>query len=170
MVDYFSLVNGSDPFQLEQKLYNRVRQPKESAIDYVHAVLKLCARVNKHMDEYTRLKHLTKGLSAAAKARMDAKTPQKVEDFLETSIKFDQWQMESSAQQRLSVDNRTASTLSPYHQNSAWTYGSKQIQPSTTSMSHHEDRSVRHNGKFPNRGCWTCGGLDHYQYECSKNY
>ncbi|CAF0770090.1 unnamed protein product [Didymodactylos carnosus] len=80
LMTYFTLVTGTDHFQLEQKLYNRRRQPNELAIAYCHNVLKLCSKVNKYMDEETRLKHLTKGLNAAAQLHMDLKSPDTTED------------------------------------------------------------------------------------------
>ncbi|CAF4617830.1 unnamed protein product, partial [Didymodactylos carnosus] len=97
---YFTLVTGTDHFQLEQKLYNRRRQPNELAIDYCHNVLKLCSKVNKSMDDETRLKHLTKGLNAAAQLHMDLKSPDTTEEFLQALIKYDKWQEEEKIQQK----------------------------------------------------------------------
>ncbi|CAF2971230.1 unnamed protein product [Rotaria sp. Silwood2] len=75
LTTYFNLVTDSDQFQLEPKLYNRGRLPNELAIDYCHDVLKLCSKVNKLMDEETRLKHLIKGRNPAAQLHMDLKKP-----------------------------------------------------------------------------------------------
>ena len=173
MTDYFTLVSGSDPFQLEQKLYNRMRRPHESAIDYIHDVLKLCARVNKQMEESTRIKHLSKGLDAPAKAHMDVKDPQNPEEFLEALIKFDQWQLESKILQRKSpmITQPKATTTSQFHQSSMEPInGTKPLQATSSSHRNQFDRPVRHSGRTTNPGCWTCGSLEHYQYECPKNY
>lgn len=173
MIDYFTLISGSDPFQLEQKLYNRIRRPNESAIDYTHNVLKLCARVNKQMEEKTRLKHLAKGLDAYAKAHMDVKDPQNTEEFLVALIKFDQWQLEGKIQQRKppTISQPKATTPSQFHQsNIESTNGTQSYQATPSSTRNHLDRTVRYSGRTTNPGCWTCRSLEHYQYECPKNY
>ncbi|CAF4974115.1 unnamed protein product, partial [Rotaria sp. Silwood1] len=118
LTTYFKLVTGSDQFQLEQKLYNRRRQPNELAIDYCHSILKLCSKVNKLMDEETRLKHLTKGLNPAAQLHMDLTKPGTTEEFFEALIKYDKWQEEEKSQQKImtsSDQRRNISTRTMQH-------------------------------------------------------
>jgi hypothetical protein len=161
---YFQLVTGTDQFQLEQKLYNRRRQTNELAIDYCHNVLKLCSKVNKNMDEETRLKHLTKGLNAVTQIHMDLKSPETTEKFLQALIKYDKWQEEEKSQQRTttSLDHRKNTPKPQYN------YSPQQHQPNYPT---HGSSQTRHNNSEKNYdGCWSCGGMDHYQYQCSKNY
>jgi hypothetical protein len=188
---YFQLVTGTDQFQLEQKLYNRRRQTNELAIDYCHNVLKLCSKVNKNMDDETRLKHLTNGLNAVTQIHMDLKSPATTEKFLQALIKYDKWQEEEKSQERIiksSSHHRNTSTRrmqqpimqqhqqqysSQQHQQQ---YSSQQHQPSYHSQQEHQPQystqdstQTRYNEKTYS-GCWTCGDMDHYQYECPKNY
>lgn len=178
---YFQLITGTDHFQLEQKLYNRRRQTNELAIDYCHNVLKLCSKVNKHMDDDIRLKHLTKGLNAAAQIHMDLKSPATTEEFLQALIKYDKWQEEEKSQQRVTTSFNHRKNVpirtrqhpivqqeQPSIQRQQDNYSSQQHQPhlstnDTTQME--QNKSEKHYG-----GCWSCGGMDHYQYQCSKNY
>ena len=174
---YFKLVTGTDQFQLEQKLYNRRRQQHELAIDYCHNVLKLCSKVNKQMDDETRLKHLTKGLNAAAQLHMDLKQPSTTEEFLEALIKYDKWQEENKVQQKttIPVDHRRnipsrtiqqeqSSSIPPQQYN----YSSQQYQSHRATQ---DPRQMRHTSNEKNYGgCWSCGDMDHYQYNCPKNY
>lgn len=174
---YFKLVTGTDQFQLEQKLYNRRRQQHELAIDYCHNVLKLCSKVNKQMNDETRLKHLTKGLNAVAQLHMDLKKPSTTEEFLEALIKYDKWQEENKVQQRatMPVDHRRnipsrtiqqeqPSSIPPQQYN----YSS---QPYQSHRATQDPRPMRHASNEKNYGgCWSCGDMDHYQYNCPKNY
>ena len=178
---YFQLITGTDHFQLEQKLYNRRRQTNELAIDYCHNVLKLCSKVNKNMDDDIRLKHLTKGLNAAAQIHMDLKSPATTEEFLQALIKYDKWQEEEKSQQRVTTSFNHRKNVpirtrqhpivqqeQPSIQRQQDNYSSQQHQPhlstnDTTQME--QNKSEKHYG-----GCWSCGGMDHYQYQCSKNY
>ena len=170
LTTYFKLVTGTDHFQLEQKLYNRRRQTNELAIDYCHNVLKLCSKVNKYMDDETRLKHLTKGLNATAQLHMDLKSPATAEEFLQALIKYDKWQEEEKIQVRTntSFDNRrnipTRTTQQQYNN-----------PPQQPQHQHHYTTNGSHQPQHNNSdkaygGCWSCGGMDHYQYNCSKNY
>lgn len=182
LTTYFKLVTGTDHFQLEQKLYNRRRQTNELAIDYCHNVLKLCSKVNKYMDDDTRLKHLTKGLNAAAQLHMDLKNPGTTEEFLQALIKYDKWHEEEKIQQRstTSFDQPrnipTRTTQHPLMQQEQYSsiprqkysYSSQQHQPHYPT---HGSPQSRHNNSEKNYGgCWSCGGMDHNQYNCSKNY
>ncbi|CAF4582758.1 unnamed protein product, partial [Rotaria sp. Silwood2] len=118
LTTYFKLVTGSDQFQLEQKLYNRRRQPNELAIDYCHSVLKLCSKANKLMDEETQLKHLIKGLNPAAQLHMDLQKPGTTEEFFEALIKYDKWQEEEKFQRKImtsSDQRRNISTRTMQH-------------------------------------------------------
>ncbi|CAF3056119.1 unnamed protein product [Rotaria sp. Silwood2] len=181
LTTYFKLVTGSDQFQLEQKLYNRRRQPNELAIDYCHSVLKLCSKVNKLMDEETRLKHLTKGLNPAAQLHMDLKKPGTTEEFFEALIKYDKWQEEEKSQRKImtsSDQRRNISTRTMQHSvmqreqystnpRQQHNYSSQQYQshyptPGPTQMQYNRDKNYS--------GCWSCGAMDHYQYNCPKNY
>ena len=161
---YFQLVTGTDQFQLEQKLYNRRRHTNELAIDYCHNVLKLCSKVNKNMDDETRLKHLTKGLNAVTQIHMDLKSPETTEKYLQALIKYDKWQEEERSQQRTttSVNHKKTTPKQQYnyspqqHQPHYPTQGSPQPQPNNSEKRYD--------------GCWSCGDMDHYQYQCSKNY
>ena len=180
---YFQLVTGTDQFQLEQKLYNRRRQTNELAIDYCHNVLKLCSKVNKHMDDDIRLKHLTKGLNAAAQIHMDLKSPGTTEEFLQDLVKYDKWQEEGKIQQsrNTSFDHRsnipTRAVQHPLMQQEQYSsiprqqynHSSQQHQPQYPT---HGLPQTQHNNNNKNNydGCWSCGGMDHYQYQCSKNY
>ena len=161
---YFQLVTGTDQFQLEQKLYNRRRQTNELAIDYCHNVLKLCSKVNKNMDDETRLKHLTKGLNAVTQIHMDLKSPETTEKYLQALIKYDKWQEEEKSQQRTTtpVDHQKYTPKQQYN------YSPQQPQPHYPT---HSSPQTRHNNSEKKYdGCWSCGGMDHYQYQCSKNY
>jgi len=175
---YFKLVTGTDHFQLEQKLYNRQRQTDELAIDYCHNVLKLCSKVNKCMAEETRLKHLTKGLNAVAQLHMDLKSPDTTEEFLQALIKYDKWQEEKIQQQvttafdyRRNIRPRTvqqeqSSSIPRQQYNNA----SQQHQSYYPPYDSHSPQ-IRHNNSGKSySGCWSCGGMDHNQYNCSKNY
>jgi hypothetical protein len=169
---YFQLVTGTDQFQLEQKLYSRRRQTSELAIDYCHNVLKLCSKVNKNMDDETRLKHLTKGLNATTQLHMDLKSPGTTEEFLQALIKHDKWQEEEKIQQRstTSFDHRknTPQQQYRYSPQQQYNYSPQQHQPHYPT---HGSPQTRHNNSEKNYdGCWSCGGMDHYQYQCSKNY
>jgi signal recognition particle subunit SEC65 len=168
LTSYFQLVTGTDQFQLEQKLYNRRRQHYESAIDYCHNVLKLCSKVNKDMSEEKRIKHLIQGLNPNARLHMDLKNPNNTEEFLEALIKFDKWQMEEQNQQRtqLSADQRQYTSTRP----SSQTYGPSTQQQ--TSKNHQPSYDQKQQNSYGQEydGCWSCGGMDHYQYQCSKNY
>ncbi len=188
---YFQLVTGTDQFQLEQKLYNRRRQTNELAIDYCHNVLKLCSKVNKNMDDETRLKHLTNGLNAVTQIHMDLKSPETTEKFLQALIKYDKWQEEEKSQERIiksSSHRRNTSTRTmqqPIMQQHQQQYSSQQHQqqyspqqhqPSYHSQQEHQPQystqdstQTRYNEKTYS-GCWSCGDMDHYQYECPKNY
>jgi len=161
---YFQLVTGTDQFQLEQKLYNRRRQTNELAIDYCHNVLKLCSKVNKNMDDETRLKHLTKGLNALTQIHMDLKSPETTEKFLQALIKYDKWQEEEKAQKRTatSFDHRKNTPKQQYN------YSQQQHQPHDPT--HGSPQTQHNNSGTTYDGCWSCGGMDHYQYQCSKNY
>jgi hypothetical protein len=174
---YFQLVTGTDQFQLEQKLYNRRRQTNELAIDYCHNVLKLCSKVNKNMDDETRLKHLTKGLNATAQLHMDLKSPGTTEEFLQALIKHDKWQEEEKIQQRSTTSfdhHRNIPTRTMQHPLM------QQEQYSSIPRQQYNHSSQQHQPQYPTRGssqtqhnydgCWSCGGMDHYQYQCSKNY
>ena len=179
---YFQLVTGTDQFQLEQKLYNRRRQTNELAIDYCHNVLKLCSKVNKYMDDDTRLKHLIKGLNAAAQIHMDLKSPETTEEFLQALVKYDKWQEEGKIQQRstTSFDHRsnipTRAVQHPRVQQEQCSSIPRQQynHASQQHQSHYPTRGspqTRHNNSEKNYdGCWSCGGMDHYQSQCSKNY
>ncbi|CAF1481203.1 unnamed protein product [Rotaria sp. Silwood1] len=191
LMTYFQLVTGTDHFQLEQKLYNRRRQTNELAIDYCHNVLKLCSKVNKYMDDETRLRHLTKGLNAAAQIHMDLKSPATAEEFLQALIKYDKWQEEGKIQVRAttSFDNRrniairtTQQSLmqqepySPisqhqqYNNSSQQQYNNASQQQQQHHYTTHGSHQPQHNSEKSYGGCWSCGGMDHYQYNCSKNY
>jgi hypothetical protein len=161
---YFQLVTGTDQFQLEQKLYNRRRQTNELAIDYCHNVLKLCSKVNTNMDEETRLKHLTHGLNAVTQIHMDLKSPETTEKFLQALNKYDKWQEEEKSQHRTttSFNHRKTTTKQQYN------YSPQQHQPHYPTDG---SPQTRHNTSEKSYdGCWSCGGMDHYQYQCSKNY
>ena len=93
---YFKLITGTDQFELEQKLHNRRRRNDEPAIDYCHQTLKLCSKVNRDMDELTRIKHLNKGLDAQTQLHMDLKNPGTTEEFLQALIKYEKWQQEKN--------------------------------------------------------------------------
>ena len=164
LMSHFKLVTGIDQFQLEQKLYNRRRQYYESAIDYCHNVLKLCSKVNREMSEMNKIKHLTQGLHPNALLHMELKNPNTTEEFLEALIKFDKWKMEEQNQ-------RNQSTLDQRQNN--WTNASNQTyatsnQQQQMAKSHrpsYDQKQQNSNGK-EYAGCWTCGGMDHYQYQC----
>lgn len=181
---YFQLVTGTDQFQLEQKLYNRRRQTNELAIDYCHNVLKLCSKVNKLMDDDIRLKHLTKGLNAAAQIHMDLKSPGTTEEFLQALVKYDKWQEEEKIQQRsnTSFDHRsnipTRAVQHPLMQQQQYSsiprqqynHSSQQHQPHYPTRGSPQTQHNNNNNNKNYYGCWSCGGMDHYQYQCSKNY
>ena len=161
LTTFFQMITGTDHFQLEQKLYNRRRQQNELPMDYCHNMLKLCSKVNKHMDDETRLKHLTKGLDAAAQLHMDLKNPGTVEEFLQALIKHDKWHHEGKIPQ--------SSILAPHHHQYTPRYSH-----ATERQQHHQTASDPKQTTNTNSkgysGCWTCGGTDHYQHECTKNY
>ncbi|CAF4629407.1 unnamed protein product, partial [Rotaria socialis] len=172
LTTYFKLVTGTDHFQLEQKLYNRRRQTNELAIDYCHNVLRLCSKVNKYMDDETRLKHLTKGLNAAAQLHMDLKSPATLEEFLQALIKYDKWQEEEKNQVRatISFDNRrhiaTTTTQQPFIQQQPYSsipqqqYNSPQHQYNNSSQQprhqQHYTTYASHQPQHNNRG--VCDG------------
>ena len=191
LTSYFKLVTGTDQFQLEQKLYNRRRQHNELAIDYCHNVLKLCSKVNQYMDDDTRLKHLIKGLNAAAQRHMDLKNPTTTEKFLEALIQYDKWQEEEKNHQRPSatfdhhrnIPTRTTQHQPMQHEQASMiprqqhNYSSQQYQPyrappdiPQTRYNNNTTTTNNNNNERVYDGCWSCGGKDHYQYQCSKNY
>ncbi|CAM4747325.1 unnamed protein product [Rotaria magnacalcarata] len=180
LTTYFKLVTGTDHFQLEQKVYNRRRQTNELAIDYCHNVLRLCSKVNRYMDDETRLKHLTKGLNAAAQLHMDLKSPATSEEFLQALIKYDKWQEEEKNQVRatLSFDNRrhiaTTTTQQPFIQQEPYSsipqqqYNSPQQQYNNSPQQQYNNSSQQprhqqyytthasHQPQYNNRG--VCDG------------
>ncbi len=162
---YFKLVTGTGQFQLEQKLYNRKRQPNELAIDYCHNVLKLCSKVNRNMDEEIRLKHFIKGLNPAAQLHMDSKSPSTTEEFLESLIKYDKWH-EEKPQQR-------GNTGRGYRGNTPQQEPQQSLQQHQSHQSKHPSQGSNQNYYANNEttysGCWSCGDLDHYQLDCPKN-
>jgi hypothetical protein len=188
--NYFKLVTGTDQFQLEQKLYNRRRQTNELAMDYCHNVLKLCSKVNPAMDEEIRLKHLHKGLNATTQLHMDLKGPSSTEEFLQALIKYDKWQEEEKAQQQNTTSyglrrNTSNRMIQPSVEKQQQQYQQQQYQQQQHQQQHQQRR--QYNGSSEqnqqnqysntNRsnektysGCWSCGDMDHYQYECPKNY
>jgi hypothetical protein len=90
---HFLLASGADQFSLGQQLYNRRQQLHESAINYYHDVLRLCAKVDVNMDDDTRVKHLIKGVRPEAKIYIDLKNPRTPDDFLQALIKHGQLQV-----------------------------------------------------------------------------
>ncbi|CAF1523796.1 unnamed protein product [Adineta ricciae] len=169
LMSHFKLVTGTDQFQLEQKLYNRRRQHYESATDYCHSVLKLCSKVNKEMGEAKRIKHLTQGLNPNAQLHMDLKHPNTTEEFLEALLKFDKWQMEEQKQQQY---HATFDQQRQYNwtQSSYQTHDLSKPQQKDRGNPPSDDQKQQHNNGKEYTGCWSCGAMDHYQYQCSKNY
>ena len=95
---------------------------------------------------------------------MDLKSPETTEKYLQALIKYDKWQEEERSQQRTttSVNHKKTTPKQQYnyspqqHQPHYPTQGSPQPQPNNSEKRYD--------------GCWSCGDMDHYQYQCSKNY
>lgn len=181
---YFKLITGTDQFELEQKLHKRRRRQGEPAIDYCHQVLKLCSKVNKEMDELMRIKHLSKGLDAETQLHMDLKNPVTTEEFLQALIKYEKWQEAKPPPQNKTTFNRrryplnttTKQPVIPQQQPDRAHQEEKQQQPMAIQeyQLQHPTSSTSPDNKQANTkmyaGCWLCGGMDHHQYACPKNY
>jgi hypothetical protein len=89
IIAHCSLILGNDQFKLGQQLYSRQQKVHEDAMTYFHSVSRLCFKVNRNMDEMTRIKHLTKGVRADARIYMELKNPATAEDLLQSLIKFE---------------------------------------------------------------------------------
>ncbi|CAM2714040.1 unnamed protein product [Rotaria socialis] len=128
--------------------------------------------INTWMDDETRLKHLTKGLNAAAQLHMDLKSPATSEEFFQALIMYDKWQEEEKNQVRatLSFDNRrhiaTTTTQQPFIQQEPYSsipqqqYNSPQQQYNNSSQQprhqQHYTTHASHQPQHNNRG--VCDG------------
>ncbi|CAF1310440.1 unnamed protein product [Adineta ricciae] len=181
---YFKLITGTDQFELQQKLHNRRRRNDEPAIDYCHQTLKLCSKVDKNMDEMTRIKHLGKGLDTDTRLHMDLKNPNTTEEFLQALIKYEKWKGEKQQPQKGTFTNRRKSFFNRTPEQPAMTkqqedgeIPNQQQQQQQQSQSQHnlthyqraDSNKIQYNRKTY-EGCWTCGDMDHYKAECPKNY
>ncbi|CAF4822480.1 unnamed protein product, partial [Rotaria sp. Silwood2] len=116
-----------------------------------------------------------------AQLHMDLKKPGTTEEFFEALIKYDKWQEEEKSQRKImtssdqhrniskrtmqhSVMQREQYSTNPRQQHN---YSSQQYQfhypkPGPTQMQYNRNKNYS--------GCWSCGAMDHYQYNCPKNY
>lgn len=74
----------------KKKLAERVQQTGESYTSYIEDVLALCRRVNTAMTETDRVRHLLKGIGAAAFNALVVKNPTTVSDIVATCQRLDE--------------------------------------------------------------------------------
>lgn len=166
IIAHFELVMGIDSFNRYKLLYNRRRAPNESAVDYVHNMVKLCRKADHHMTESTRIKHLLEGLNLKEKSYVEIRNPNTTERFMQVLIECDRVTFEEGKRPKPWMRHQTTEQSST---NAAGTTTeTNKTVAATESMNQDRHESIRQSDRR-NNVCWTCGAADHYRHACPKN-
>jgi hypothetical protein len=92
LIVYFQLAAGVDSFSFSEQLYSRQQQLHETSIHYYHDVMRLCSKVQLHMDDATRLRHLYRGLRPESKVLISIDAFQIPDEFLQELVRLEQLQ------------------------------------------------------------------------------
>ena len=129
LTTYFQLACGIDCFSFGEQLYTRQQQLHESAIQYYRDVMRLCSKVDIHMDNNTRLKHLYRGLRRETKFTMDIRKFNDPDEFSEELVRLEQLQKDfGSEEQQPYQQQRQQQSFQQQHQQQPYQQQSFQQQ------------------------------------------
>lgn len=166
IIAHFELVMGIDSFNRYKSLYNRRRYVNESAVDYVHNMMKLCRKADTYMTDSTKIKHLLEGLNLKEKSYVEIRNPETAEKFMQILIECDKVTMEEGKRQKPWLRQQSTERSSPIA--SGPTTGTN-TTTAVTEPKNHQRNETSHSTDTRHNGCWTCGSMDHYRHACPKN-